>query len=479
MKILNFKDKDLYLYPTKVCSHCILTALNSYKKPILLKTELVVIPSPEPQEVETKDAKFECYHCGNQYKSKKAIEYHINGVHLGYGHKFKCPKCSKVLTKMGLRYHMIREHGKKLQLDKKREFQCNVCLKKMTKIGLKAHLKTYANFRKPLACKNCLKLFHKPNQLDRHLNLKLCETEEEEKPKYSCKVCLKKLNTWPGYMSHMKIYENYQKPLPCTECSRKFHQKRQLERHMELEHSDGKIQCTQCKVCLKKMTQSSYYVHKEYYKDFPKPLPCTKCSKIFHKPKQLKNHLLFESCNSKSIKLSSNGRSRRFQCKICLKMLTLPGFYSHNQRYGGNSEVFSCKNCDKKFHKKVSLDRHTQQRLCAVFQIEPEEIESDEGMLENGAEIDKDECPSSDDDSKMLESDIKLEPYEIFQPKPKKPHEYLNLAQVKIKDELVLPDCENCKIWQRKVEQLQKKVARLEAQISGVIMLDDSDDSEE
>ena len=93
---------------------------------------------------------FECDICGDSFKQKIGLIYHVTSVHEGRK-PFSCIICGASFTsKQGLKSHIVSIH------EKRKPFQCKICDTCFTEKGsLNKHVVSIHEERKRFNCKIC------------------------------------------------------------------------------------------------------------------------------------------------------------------------------------------------------------------------------------------------------------------------------------------------------------------------------------
>ena len=80
--------------------------------------------------------------------------------------------------------------------------------------------------------------------------------QSKAKKSYECKICGKKISESSNLVVHMRLHTN-EKPYSCDECNKRFKHSGHLKLHLRLHHSDEKP--FQCKICEQRFAQVVYF----------------------------------------------------------------------------------------------------------------------------------------------------------------------------------------------------------------------------
>lgn len=165
--------------------------VNEKKPDSLIKDELKSFPRkyiPRPREKRPYD--FICDICGNHFKKKCLLTFHM-----------------------------------KLHRNEK-NYECEICKKRFTSpCNLRAHIRTHTG-EKPFHCKYCERKF-----ADRSTQIKHERIHTNEKP-YSCTTCGKAFSLTTSLKAHEKMHTG-ERPYRCEPCSKAFTLPHQLKAHLQ------------------------------------------------------------------------------------------------------------------------------------------------------------------------------------------------------------------------------------------------------
>ncbi|XP_049879132.1 zinc finger protein 782-like [Pectinophora gossypiella] len=177
-------------------------------------------------------AQFKCGFCNKTYKSRQSLKEHFRLAHSSNHRHFVCVTCGKRYTaKSTLMMHMNTHSGEK-------KFACPHCPKTYTRASyLRAHTLVHTGQARPrpFLCNyiNCDRSFSTKHSLLVHI----AHTHKTERP-HKCDTCLKGFATASGLKDHMDSHNNTE--LYCNYCSKKFANKRVLQKHIKIHDVDAK-----------------------------------------------------------------------------------------------------------------------------------------------------------------------------------------------------------------------------------------------
>lgn len=281
---------------------------------------------------------------------------------------------------------------------KERKFECFICHKKLaSSFVVKRHMKIHRH--NDLKCKNCNTKFRTSRYYERHncmshpnrtkfvSQMPIITDEPIEKVRiYECAVCKRpcrdrrqlqnhmtkhkqtprlclicgKLFSGARTLSrHMKLHDSANETHICTECGKKFKQRRYLLDHHRKVHNlyadDDDGQAT-CDVCNQQFpNKRSLQIHKQTHPYVEKRnFPCTMCSHAAKCAYDLRRHIETHSLVNRS-----------FECPICQRKL-LPRYANDHMRSHDLTRNFQCKECGQKFNRAKTLKRHQNTHATAL-----------------------------------------------------------------------------------------------------------------
>nr|XP_008193766.1 PREDICTED: zinc finger protein 883 [Tribolium castaneum] len=228
-------------------------------------------------------------------------------------------------------------------LPKKKYFKCYICEKVVNLTGKKRHLRTHMTIKKekPHICQTCSRAFHLKANLERHI-----KTHTGEKP-YVCEFCGRSYTREANLKGHL-LRHTGEKPYVCEYCGKAFRVKPKLDLH-QLTHSNA--QSFICEFCSKTFLQEkSLNAHKQNNHWEKKPFTCTHCTERYNTMLALTNHLETHG-------IQRENRQSGTLCQICDKEFSTKAILKKHMLTHGDKQ-FSCTFCDKKFYTKGQLTVH-------------------------------------------------------------------------------------------------------------------------
>lgn len=267
-----------------------------------------------------------------------------------------------------------------------RKFECFICHKKLAScFVVKRHMKTHRH--NDLKCKNCNTKFRTSRYYERHHCMshpnrskfvsqmaitdapvgkvriyecaackRICRDRRQlqnhmTKHKQSpclCLICGKLFSGDRTLSRHMKLHDASDETHNCTECGRKFKQRRYLLDHNRKVHNlyaDGEANCDICNQQFQ--NKRLLYIHKQTHPYVEKRnFPCTLCNHAAKCAYDLRRHIE-----------THNLENRSFECPICHRKL-LPRYANDHMRSHNSTRSFECQECGKQFNRAKTLKRH-------------------------------------------------------------------------------------------------------------------------
>lgn len=145
------------------------------------------------------ESKFECQMCGFMFRRKASLEIHVKLVHLGI-RNFVCTHCGNAYkSKILLQYHVYQHTGE-------RPFKCEVCAKGFrTPTGKVEHMRVHTR-EKPFSCpvKECGQRFSFGVDFRRHKY----KVHGIFTKKFPCQICNEQFPENSFLQKHMQKYHN-------------------------------------------------------------------------------------------------------------------------------------------------------------------------------------------------------------------------------------------------------------------------------
>jgi len=205
------------------------------------------------------------------------------------------------------RLHDCEESGKKLT--------CVACSKRFpTESSFCAHMLKHldnVDFVKAeapvLLCKTCGKIFQSKRELQRHITL-------EHVDPYVCEMCAKIFKTVTTLETHVKTVHQGERPYPCPTCSCTFVHKNSLTKHIQTVH-EHKKKLHLCVQCGKYFTSLPRHVRSVHDRD--RSHVCSGCGRGFSSRSNLMTH---EKTVHGGERVGCHHCVKQFTSKQCLRM---------------------------------------------------------------------------------------------------------------------------------------------------------------
>ena len=229
---LSFASNGLYHHllrqhtsdPRFVCDFC----GKGFRVKHDIREHLKIHQSRESRE------KFRCEFCSSEFLSKSAVKNHEHIFHSDVVEEHLClvTDCGKIFSsRMKLFQHRSTVHSKG-------HFACSQCDKFYSgKNALQKHI--IKNHGEKTPCKICGKLFAPGMFLNRHLK---CHGP----PEFLCTFenCRKEFHSRSALGYHIEsTHKDPQEVLYCTTCQAPYNSIRNLNRHIQRQHNNVRVQC--------------------------------------------------------------------------------------------------------------------------------------------------------------------------------------------------------------------------------------------
>ncbi|XP_060859111.1 zinc finger protein ZFP2-like [Metopolophium dirhodum] len=250
-----------------------------------------------------------------------------------------CALCNKLFYKKSvLKRHILRHTRENTYNNRNLCYKCNTCGKRFSQEKLfKTHMRLHTK-EKPHVCDFCNKGFATSSSLIRHIR-----THTGKKP-YKCDICDKSLTLLSSLKDHKRIHTG-EKPYKCLICDKQFNQKPTLRRHTRIHTNDKPYQCDFCK---KFFSQAVHLKGHKRTHTFEKPYNCKVCNKSFALSKNLRLHT------------RTHTGEHPYICDVCDKSFAVISNFKVHQRIHTGERPYSCNFCNKAFNQRIDLKRHTR-----------------------------------------------------------------------------------------------------------------------
>ncbi|XP_044269362.1 zinc finger protein 383-like isoform X32 [Tribolium madens] len=196
----------------------------------------------------TRDFKYKCEVCNRGYSIAGHLDRHKKVVHEGF--RFVCELCPKM-------------------------YKNEILFKK----HVKQHDPNYVETKFP--CPHCSKVFNK-TALRNHINL----MHSDQKGKYVCDICGKRMTTNCGWYNHKKIHAGV-KNYVCDVCGKAFTSGQSLKTHIRVHTKEKPFKCLLCEKAFSQ--KSNLNIHMRYHTG-ERPYKCDLCKKQFVTKTVLNGH---------------------------------------------------------------------------------------------------------------------------------------------------------------------------------------------
>ena len=298
-------------------------------------------PSKKALEKVNRPEKYECETCDKSFQTEQEMNDHFLKIHK----KMKCPECHRFFrSKIALDQHINLKHNENPDLEFK--VQCEKCDKMVAKSRYQHHLFKKHGALKKEKCEYCELEFDDIKTLRVHFR-----TEHSDIPgNYKCQLCGK------SFMAKERVTEHqikvHNKKFQCQACGHSVSHRKDLELHIKRQHEGIETEKINCEICGKTLTKSSIKSHlARVHGEGGQKCKCKveNCGKEFNHPQQLREHMA---------KVHSNGKNI-VQCKICGKLLShATSLKKHIKIVHEGIKDYKCEVCGKASSLLCNLKTH-------------------------------------------------------------------------------------------------------------------------
>jgi hypothetical protein len=190
----------------------------------------------------------ECHKCNKTFNTSKKLQNHINFVH--ETERFPCPQCGTLVK--NIQMHIKFQHS---ETDIK---TCPVCDYRNT--DMKQIDRHYRRIHTEIDITNCGFCGVVTKNLKRHLKIKQCDKNSDEKVKYQCDDCGKQFSIQGSLDKHKKGIHEQIKDKQCPHCTYCTYSGYNLKLHINKMHLGKKLVKDSCIYCGKKSYDVAYHV---------------------------------------------------------------------------------------------------------------------------------------------------------------------------------------------------------------------------
>ncbi|XP_019756568.1 zinc finger protein 41 isoform X2 [Dendroctonus ponderosae] len=303
------------------------------------------------------DSPFECQTCGEMFWDIALMQEHARTKHgeledydddededysdseeTKYG-TFYCPTC-------GLSFHRqdnLRRHSRihiKEEYVNENELGhiCNVCGESFQEaLDLLAHAEVHARGSE-YRCMICGEVCLEEMVLSNHV-----QSAHKNLPPHTCILCGRTCKDSRTLLKHSWEHSK-DKPFGCTRCSKTFHNRARLKRHM-LSHRNKVVTCD---VCGEDFADGrSLMNHRHSHTSISgRQFPCKECGKTFG------------SRSSQQIHIRIHTGERPYGCRFCWKAFADGGTLRKHERIHTGEKPYACAVCPRAFNQRVVLREH-------------------------------------------------------------------------------------------------------------------------
>ena len=365
-KYINYHMK-LHFNKLVFCTFCFMGFQNFDKLKEHIETHTRIAKSQDTT-VKKKKAPGRCYICKKVYSSMFSLRRHIESQHYGNDKNVSCQVCDKIFNSKALMTEHMHVHTNSLVLlqssngtlersNQEERIETQTCIAKSQDTTVKGK-------RAPGRCHICKKVFYSKFNLRRHMdslhngndkkvpqssngtlerpNQKYIKSEPQAmfEETSSTKLDSTKMETeTKPDINFINIGATQNYKLKCGKCSKRFVQRKNLERHVKSIHLKGKSRC-----------KENFDIDK-YFKvviENVESLLCDHCNKTFKSSRTLSAHLL------------KHYPTHTFTCEICSKTFYRRSYLQVHMHTHSDIKPFKCEICDRGYVSSDTLKAHTK-----------------------------------------------------------------------------------------------------------------------
>ena len=261
-----------------------------------------------------REFKVQCHFCQVKVKDYGYLFRHVKKLHRNKGAEMQrhleeirplmrtpCPICHKMVSSIS----NISSHIKQCHASKDSQVLCPICKKTYkTTVSLRQHLRQcHQPQQQRFFCSLCSANFTEKRSLKEHIN---CSHETTQV--FQCDECGKSFLTKGRLRRHKYIHGEFRHK--CSYCSKGFHLKDNMNKHIEIVHEKIQGKRFGCPHCDKRftvkgnMTQHVMGVHLKQFQ-----YTCPQCQTGFRRKKDMLTHMIKHGGGAVDVELGSDSSS--------------------------------------------------------------------------------------------------------------------------------------------------------------------------
>nr|XP_049695835.1 zinc finger protein 90 isoform X1 [Helicoverpa armigera] len=297
-----------------------------------------------PLKIEDKNITEELDHTENEIKNEDLIieDIIIKGERKNRK-EFEFKNLNFEVEYLNLEQQMKEVELKKLKY-KEFEFQCDLCgIGYLTSDVFDEHRIRHSEVAGPNKCTICCLHFKSQDVLSQHMLA--------HKRRFKCMLCNHVFKRWSHCTSHRYKCGGTVQPVACEVCAKIFSNEHSLKIHMKVHKAERKYCCDQCD--RKFATKQRLTVHMRSHSGVL-PFSCAQCARSFATKCNLRAHAsVHEMCTQHyCVECHTHYKTNK----------SLKRHFRESVKHALGSDMYSCKECTKKFPNETALSKHVNTR---------------------------------------------------------------------------------------------------------------------